>query len=103
MNGVPSMQSYLSRFAISRKVSAWTNSKLIIAAVAKLTFDLLPEQPSCNVTGLSSARGCNSATLGRDSQHPWCCLCWRETYISVASMGVSWRESYIIIPYLVIL
>ena len=59
------MQSYLSRLAISRKVSVWTNSKLIIAVVAKLTFDLLPEQPSCNVTGLSSARSGNSATLAR--------------------------------------
>ena len=56
MNDMPSMQSYLSRFAIFRKVSAWTNSKLIIAVVAKLTFDLLPEQPSCKVTGLSSSR-----------------------------------------------
>src|ERR1700720_2202162 len=65
MNGVPSMQSYSSRFAMSRKVSTWTNSKLIIAVVAKLTFDLLPEQPSCNVTGLSSARRGNSATRAR--------------------------------------
>ena len=38
---------------------------MIIAVVAKLTFDLLPEQPSCNVTGLSSARSGNSATLAR--------------------------------------
>src|SRR3984957_17093303 len=65
INGIPSMQSYLSKFAISRKVSAWTNSKLIIAVVAKLTFDLLPEQPSCKVTGLSSARSGNSATGAR--------------------------------------
>src|ERR1700722_4459460 len=59
------MQSYLSRFAISRKVSTWTISKLIIVVVAKMTFDLLPEQPSCNVTGLSSARSGNSATQAR--------------------------------------
>src|ERR1700722_13784435 len=65
MNGVPSMQSYLSRLAISRKVSVWTNSKLIIPVVAKLTFDLLLEQPSCDVTGLSGARSGNSATLAR--------------------------------------
>src|SRR6202040_2370788 len=63
INGVPSMQSYLSRFAISRKVSTWTNSKLIISVVVKLTFDLLPEQPSCNVTGLLEP--------GRDSRHLW--------------------------------
>src|SRR3984957_12677492 len=56
---------FLSRFAISGKVSAWTNSKLIIAVVAKLTFDLLPEQPSCNVTGLSSVRRGSFATCAR--------------------------------------
>ena len=46
-------------------VSAWTNSKLIIAVVAKSTFDLLPEQPSCKVTGLSSSRSGSSATRAR--------------------------------------
>src|SRR6202040_750527 len=59
------MQSYLSRFALSRKVSTWTNSKLIIAVVAKLTFDLMLEQPSCKVTGLSSSSSGSFATRAR--------------------------------------
>src|ERR1700722_19383766 len=108
INGVPSMQSYLSRFAISRKVSAWTYSKLIIAVVVKLTFDLLPERPSCNVTCLSSARSGNSATQARsgltasvvlpESKSVYTLILLMETYAARHISSPFTRFGHVIVP-----
>src|ERR1700736_5911333 len=53
-NGVPRILSYLSRLAISRYVLIVIEADSMHDSVMKFTFDQLPEQPSCKVTGLSS-------------------------------------------------
>ena len=62
MNGVPRMVSYLSRFIISRYVSTSIKANLIDKTVMKFTFDWLPEQPSCKVTGFASSFTASPAT-----------------------------------------
>ena len=64
-NGIPRIQSCLSRFVISKSFLVVVKPNSTTATVVKLIFDLLPKQPSCKVAGFSSLRMGTFDTLAK--------------------------------------